>query len=169
VPGALAVEGTAEETGLPDACADAVVAGSAFHWFDHSRTFPEIGRILRPPGVMGLLGNGFDTSVEWVAHLREILGGPHLGRPGHWPSDEELRRYFISGDKQEFPHEQMVDPGLLRDLALSRSSVASLEPDEQQALLERVDALWVQEPELQGRDRARLGYRTRVRRCSGMR
>jgi SAM-dependent methyltransferase len=168
VPEALAVEGTAEDTGLPDSCADAVVAGSAFHWFDQSRAFPEIARILRPPGVLGLLGNRFDTSVEWVARLREILGGAHLGRPGHWPSNEELLQYFAAIDEREFPHEQTVDRGLLRDLALSRSSVATLEAGEQRALLERVDALW-EEPELQGRDCARLGYRSRVRRCSGLR
>jgi hypothetical protein len=53
-------------------------------------------------------------------------------------------------------------------LALSRSSVATLEAAEQEALLERVAGLWAAEPELQGHDRARLGYLTRVRRCSGL-
>jgi SAM-dependent methyltransferase len=169
VPQVRALDGTAEETGLADACADAVVAGSAFHWFDRARAFPEITRILRAPGVVGLLGNGFDPSVQWAAHLREILGGSRLGRPGHWPSDEELVEYFDSVQEREFPHEQTVDRDLLRDLALSRSSVATLEAVEQERLLRRVDALWVSEPELQGRDRARLGYLTRVRRCSGLR
>jgi SAM-dependent methyltransferase len=169
VPVARVVDGTAEQTGLADACADAVVAGAAFHWFDRVRAFPEISRILRSPGVMGLLGNSFDTSVQWVAHLREILGGSRLGRPGHWPSDEELLQYFGSVEEREFPHEQTVDRDLLRDLALSRSSVALLERPERSVLLERVTALWVDEPELQGRDRARLGYLTRVRRCSGLR
>lgn len=168
LPDAHAVDGTAEETGLPDACADAVVAGAAFHWFDQARALPEIARILRPPGIVGLLGNGFDTSAQWVAHLREILGGSRLGRPGHWPTDEELRQYFDSVAEREFPHEQTVDRDLLKDLALSRSSVAMLEPHSQQALLARVDALWVDEPELQGHDHARLGYLTRVRRCSGL-
>jgi SAM-dependent methyltransferase len=166
---ARAVNGTAEQTGLPDACADAVVAGSAFHWFDRARAFAEIERILRPPGIVGLLGNGFDTSVQWAVHLREILGGTRLGRPGHWPSDEELLEYFRSVEEREFRHEQVVDRDLLRDLALSRSSVAVLEAGEQAALLDRVAALWVQEPELRGHDRVRLGYLTRVRRCSGLR
>jgi SAM-dependent methyltransferase len=169
LPEVGAVDGTAEETGLPDACADAVVAGAAFHWFDRARTFPEIARILRPPGVLGLLGNGFDSSVQWVVHLREILGGSRLGRAGHWPSEEELLQYFGLVEEREFPHEQTVDRDLLRDLALSRSSVAMLEAGEQEALLERIAALWQQEPELQGRDVARLGYLTRVRRCYGLR
>jgi len=169
VPGAVVVEGTAEQTGLPDSCADAVVAGSAFHWFDNARAFPEIARILRPPGILGLLGNRFDTSLKWVARLREILGGSHLGRPGHWPTDEELRQRFTSVQEREFPHEQTVDRGLLRDLALSRSSVATLEPGEQRGLLARIDALWTQEPELQDQPSATLGYATRARRCSGLR
>ncbi len=169
VPEARAVDGTAEETGLPDACADAVVAGAAFHWFDRARAFPEIARVLRSPGVMGLLGNGFDTSVQWVAHLREILGGSRLGRPGHWPSEQELLQHFGSVKDCEFPHEQTVDRDLLRDLALSRSSIAALEEPERAVLLEHLAALWVNEPELQDRARARLGYLTRVRRCSGIR
>ncbi|MGO9956486.1 MAG: class I SAM-dependent methyltransferase [Solirubrobacteraceae bacterium] len=169
LPEGRAVDGTAEQTGLPDACADAVVAGAAFHWFDHARAFPEIVRILRPPGLLGLLGNGFDTSVQWVGQLREILGGSRLGRPGHWPSEGDLLRYFGSVQEREFPHEQTVDPDLLRDLALSRSSVAMLNAGEREALLGRLAALWRQEPELRGRDRARLGYLTRVRRCGGLR
>jgi len=168
LPEVRVVDGTAEETGLPDACADAVVAGAAFHWFDHARALSEIARILRLPGVVGLLGNGFDTSVGWVVRLREILGGSRLGRAGHWPSEEELRQHFDSVEEREFAHEQTVDRHLLRDLALSRSSVAMLEAGEREALLERVAALWVQEPELQGRDRVRLGYLTRVRRCCGL-
>jgi hypothetical protein len=78
-------------------------------------------------------------------------------------------QHFTSVEEREFPHEQTVDRDLLRDLALSRSSVALLETGEQEALLERVAALWGQEPELQRRDRAQLGYLTRVRRCSGLR
>ena len=169
LPEVRVVTGTAEETGLPGACADAVVAGAAFHWFDRAHAFPEIARILRSPGVLGLLGNRFDSSVQWVVHLREILGGSRLGRVGHWPSEEELLQYFGSGEEREFPHEQTVDRDLLRDLALSRSSIAMLEAGEQEALLDRVAALWRQEPELQGHDVARLGYLTRVRRCSGLR
>jgi len=154
---------------LPEVCADAVVAGAAFHWFDRARAFPEIARILRSPGVLGLLGNRFDSSVQWVVHLREILGGSRLGRVGHWPSEEELLQYFGSVEEREFPHEQTVDPDLLRDLALSRSSIAMLEAGEQEALLDRVAALWREEPELQGQDVVRLSYLTRVRRCSGLR
>ncbi len=62
-----------------------------------------------------------------------------------------------------------MDRGLLRDLALSRSSVATLEPEERRSLLDRIDRLWDEEPELGGRDRVSLPYATRVRRCRALR
>jgi SAM-dependent methyltransferase len=169
VPEASLRAGSAEETGLPDGSVDAVVAGAAFHWFDRSRAFAEIGRILRPPGILGLLGNGFDGSADWVIHLRELLGGARLGHPGHWPDPPELGLWFDRIEDREFAHEQTVDRALLVDLALSRSSVASLGEAERAPLLARIDALWDEEPELRGRDSALLPYLTRVRRASGLR
>ena len=169
IPSVRVVAGTAESTGLPDACADAVVAGSAFHWFDHARALPEIVRILRAPGVLGVLGNTFDLSQRWVGGLREVLDGSRLGRAGNRLTAEELAAYFVSVQDREFGHEETVDHDRLRDLALSRSGIALLETEEQEALLERLDRLWVDEPELLGRDHAQLRYLTRVRRCVGLR
>ena len=169
VPEAQLIEGTAEQTGLPGQCVDAVVAGSAFHWFDRSRAFPEIVRILRRPGILGLLGNGFDTSHPWVARLREILGGSRLGRAGHWPEVAELLGQFTDVDERKFAHEQDVDRDQLLDLALSRSSVAMLESGAREALLGQISQLWEADPELQGRASATLRYLTRVRRCRGLR
>jgi SAM-dependent methyltransferase len=168
VPGAQVIAATAEQTGLPERSVDAVVAGAAFHWFDRPRVFAEISRILRRPGILGLLGNGFDTTSPWVARLREILGGSRLGRPGHWPDPAELRQRFSEVDEREFPHEQKIDRGQLLDLARSRSSVAMLEPGEREALLGQIKQLWEHDPELRGRASATLGYLTRVRRCRGL-
>lgn len=165
VPSVDVVAASAESTGLPARSADAVVAGAAFHWFDRARTLPEITRILRPCGTLGLLGNGFDTSASWVRRLQEILGGPRLGRPGHWPSPDELLAWFDEAEDREFEHDHSVDRQRLRDLAMSRSSVALLPPRPRQALLDRIDALWDEEPELQRGEPITLRYRTRVRRA----
>jgi ubiquinone/menaquinone biosynthesis C-methylase UbiE len=87
LPAATLIVGRAEELPLGDDSGDAVVAGSAFHWFEREPTVAQIARVLRPPGVFGLLGNRFDTSVDRRRHLREHGGGgAAIYRADHWPS-----------------------------------------------------------------------------------
>ncbi len=168
-PGARVLDGVAEQLPLADDSVDAVVAGAAFHWFEHDVAQAEIARVLRAPGVLGLLGNGFDTSVPWVARLREILGPPTIQRPGHWPEPEVLRERYAEVEDREFPHEQRVDRASLRDLASSRSSLAILARDEREEVLAEIDRLWEQEPELAGHTDTLLPWLTRVRRCAHLR
>ncbi len=169
LPAVEALEGTAEALPLKDASVDAVTVGAAFHWFDERPARAEIARVLRPPGVLGLLGNGFDTSPAWVARVREILGPPAIQRPGHWPSVEDLNEDFAEIEDREFPHEQPVDRASLRDLASSRSSLAVLGEPQRQDVLAQLDRLWEQEPELIGRTDVLLPWRARVRRCRRLR
>jgi SAM-dependent methyltransferase/GNAT superfamily N-acetyltransferase len=168
LPSARALTGTAEQLPLGRGSVDAVVVGAAFHWFDQAAAQREIARVLRPPGLLGLLGNSFDTSTPWVAHLRELLGSPAIERPGHWPAVDELRQRFAEVEDREFPHAQPIDAAGLRDLALSRSRVALMGAEEQGALLAALDQLWEREPELVGLGTAMLPWRTRVRRCRGL-
>ena len=51
------VAGTAETTTLPDAIADFVVAGQAFHWFDAKLVRAEFMRVLRPDGWVAIIWN----------------------------------------------------------------------------------------------------------------
>jgi SAM-dependent methyltransferase len=169
LPAAQALAGTAEALPLADASVDAVTVGAAFHWFDERAALAEIARVLRPPGVLGLLGNAFDTTPAWVARVREILGPPAIQRPGHWPSVEDLAEDFAEIEDREFPHEQRVDRASLRDLASSRSSLATMPATERAQVLASLDRLWEQEPELIGRTDVLLPWRTRVRRCRQLR
>ena len=169
LPAVQTLSGTAEALPLADTSVDAVTVGSAFHWFDERLALAEIARTLRPPGVLGLLGNAFDTSPTWVAHVREILGPPAIQRPGHWPSVEALLEDYAEVEDREFPHEQLIDRESLRDLASSRSSLAIMSHDEREAVLSSLDRLWEQEPELIDRERVLLPWRTRVRRCRRLR
>ncbi|HWC82803.1 MAG TPA: class I SAM-dependent methyltransferase [Pseudonocardiaceae bacterium] len=57
------VDAPAEVTGLPDACADVVVASQAMHWFDPARVIPEIARLLRPGGVFAAIDCDFPPAV----------------------------------------------------------------------------------------------------------
>lgn len=165
LPRALVLTGSAEQLPLEDASVDAVAVGAAFHWFDQDLALAEIARVLRPAGILGLLGNGFDTSPSWVARVREILGPPAIERPGHWPSAEVLHERFVEVEEREFPHVQRIDRAGLRDLASSRSTLAVMSDAERQDVLASIDRLWEQEPELAGHRDAELPWRTRVRRC----
>lgn len=79
-PGARVSAGTAEDIPLPDGSVDAVLVGSAWHWFDPVAATAEIARVLRPGGVLGLLWTYYDPLEEWVAELRGI-GGLDEGNP----------------------------------------------------------------------------------------
>jgi len=48
---------SAEATTLPDACADFVVAGQAFHWFEPNAARAEFIRVLRPGGWVAVMWN----------------------------------------------------------------------------------------------------------------
>jgi SAM-dependent methyltransferase len=168
-PDARVFEGVAEQLPLSEACVDAVVVGAAFHWFEHDAAQAEIARVLRPAGLFGLLGNGFDISAPWVGALREILGPPAIQRPGHWPAPEDLRERFADVQEREFPHEQRIDRAGLRDLASSRSSLAILSEEEREQILAEIDRLWEQQPELVGHTDALLPWFTRARRCARLR
>jgi SAM-dependent methyltransferase len=50
-------DGTAEDTGLPDAAVDLVAAGQAYHWFDARAARREFIRILQPQGWVVLIWN----------------------------------------------------------------------------------------------------------------
>jgi SAM-dependent methyltransferase len=51
------VVGTAEATTLPDASADFVVVGQAFHWFDARAARAEFLRVLKPNGWVAVIWN----------------------------------------------------------------------------------------------------------------
>jgi SAM-dependent methyltransferase len=64
-PNFKSVDGTAENTNLPDNSVDFVVAAQAFHWFDREKTRAELKRILRPDGFVG-----FDLERTPARHER---------------------------------------------------------------------------------------------------
>jgi SAM-dependent methyltransferase len=63
------VEGWGEAMPLPDASADAVFVSTAWHWLDAARAVPEIARVLRPGGRLGVIWTSRDRTADWVAEL----------------------------------------------------------------------------------------------------
>ena len=63
-PGVEAHRGSAERIPLPDASADAIFVGDAFHWFDGPAAVGEIARVLRPRGGVALVWNNWWSDGE---------------------------------------------------------------------------------------------------------
>jgi SAM-dependent methyltransferase len=79
-PQVRVLEGWGEAMPLPDACADAVFVSTAWHWLDTARAVPEIGRVLRPGGRLGVIWTSRDRTDDWVAEL-DLLRLPGISRP----------------------------------------------------------------------------------------
>jgi SAM-dependent methyltransferase len=73
VPGVRAVAGRGEAIPFPDGGADAVVASSSWHWMETVPTLGEVGRVLVPGGVLGVLWSGPDPEGPFVVQARALL------------------------------------------------------------------------------------------------
>jgi SAM-dependent methyltransferase len=68
------INGTAEATTLPDQSVDLIVAGQAFHWFNHQGARSEFARILKPGGWVALIWNDRRTaSTPFLRDYEELL------------------------------------------------------------------------------------------------
>jgi SAM-dependent methyltransferase len=72
--------GRGEAIPLPDASADAVFVSSAWHWMDPELAVPEITRVLRDGGRLGVIWTGREPGIEWL-HVDEWFAG-ELGDRG---------------------------------------------------------------------------------------
>ena len=92
-PEAEVLAGRGEDIPLPEASVDVVVISAAWHWLDPDRAVPEITRVLRVGGVLGVMWNSRDMRVPWVAEFSRLarqsrepgrqLDGPPAGRRRH--------------------------------------------------------------------------------------
>jgi SAM-dependent methyltransferase len=71
-PEAEVLAGRGEDIPLPDASVDAVVISAAWHWLDPELAVPEITRVLRVGGVLGVLWTSRDMRVPWVAEFNQL-------------------------------------------------------------------------------------------------
>ncbi|WP_010277635.1 class I SAM-dependent methyltransferase [Paenibacillus senegalensis] len=121
--------GSAEQTELPDHCADFIVSAQAFHWFDHAATKQEFQRIIRPGGKAVLIWNKRLTSgslfLEGYEQLLQDYGTDYTKVDYKNVTDETLHKFFKNGTytKITFTYRQLFDYDGLRG-RLSSSSYA---------------------------------------------
>lgn len=84
--GPVAVRAVGEALPLAAGRADAILVSSAWHWLDADRAIPELARVLRSGGRLGVLRTGVDTEIAWV---RELIRYRHDNHDG--PSGDHLK------------------------------------------------------------------------------
>jgi SAM-dependent methyltransferase len=148
VPQARAVAGSAERIPLRDGSVDAIMVGQAFHWFRRPDADYEFARVLRPGGVVGLLWNLPDRSVEWVPKL--YSASRKLELPGSERFEELDGELFTDLEQASLPSEHLLPgPDGLRDLVHTWSWVITRSRAEQDAIDRRLRILINQHAELQ--------------------
>jgi SAM-dependent methyltransferase len=160
------LDGTAEAIPVGDATADAVAAAQSFHWFDGDLALREIHRVLRPDGRLGLIWNVRDEASDWAERLTAIFDrlsgdGPRY-RDKRWRDAFARTSLFGPLHHQVAYHVHVVSRAEFLDRVLSGSYVASAPEADRRRVVDEVTELLERDPELAGRERIPIPYRTDV-------
>jgi len=156
LPDTPALLGTAEEIPLPDNSVDAVLVAQAWHWFEPARAIPEVIRVLRPGGRLGLVWNTRDERLGWVRELGQIIGSDAD------PVSERvmLPRPFTDLERHRVEWTNYLTPQALIDLVASRSYCITSPADVRTKTLDRVRELLATHPALANNNGLALPYIT---------
>jgi SAM-dependent methyltransferase len=142
-PGIEVLDGTGESIPLADGVADALYVSSAWHWFDPARALPEIARVLRDGGRLGVLWTSRDRDVEWVRDLDRLPGDPPWD--GAAETDHRRRRdvdlaavdgaLFERVERHSFASSRQMRPEDIVELAGTYSAVITAPPDVRKTVL----------------------------------
>ena len=150
-PAARILAGTAEQIPLPDEAADALFVSSAWHWFDPERAVPEIARVLRDGGRLGVLRNSPDSRVDWVGALRQRKDADQRERPRH---DVRLPQGapFAEPSIQESTWLSPMSVDDVLNLLSTYSEVIVDSPQGRRQTRERAASVLAEHPQTRGRD-----------------
>jgi SAM-dependent methyltransferase len=146
VPQARSVAGSAEAIPLADASADAVFAAQAFHWFANDTAVAEIGRVLRPGGVLCLVWNENVEPSPLPDAFRAYFDALHAPSLDAVQSAQPLAEVLGDGtfgklQTTSVPHEQVQTRAGVLAFAQSVSWVAHRSDDERASIGRELDAL----------------------------
>lgn len=146
-PSADTREGTGDAMPLETASADAVVASSSWHWMDDS-ALPEVARVLRDNGVLGVVWSGpewheagADNPLAALALLRRLETRP---KEAEQRREHHVRRLvvpagspFSEPESAQFRWSRAMTGEELVGLIGTYSRVILLPSSEREALMER--------------------------------
>jgi SAM-dependent methyltransferase len=158
------VDGSAEAIPFGDGGADAVVAGSALHWFDLDAALPEIHRVLRPGGRLGFGWNHRDERHPTVAKMSEVI---YSSRPSKQTSGwkrRDWRAAVTAGGFFRDVEQTLIDlvhelpREALEDHLVSYSGLAALSDEDHRRVLAGVGEILDADSSLRNGDRLRLPF-----------
>jgi len=129
------VDGSAEQTTLPDQTVQAIVCAQSFHWFELNQAREEFRRILVPGGKVALIWNKRDVQRDSFAQAYESLLRKYAPEYEHVKHGRlgaaEFGDFFLGGTytKKVFDYGQQLTFDELLGRALS-SSYTPLEGSE---------------------------------------
>lgn len=118
--GVRVLDGSAEAIPLPDASVNAVFVSTAWHWFDPALAIPEIARVLRDGGRLGVIWTSRDRTDDWVAELDLLRLSAVPGEARHWEAGEPRTADQVR-DKLDRHHSVTLPP----DAPFGRAEAAS--------------------------------------------
>ncbi len=169
-PGVRAVCGRGEDLPVRDGALDAVTVSSAWHWLDPDACLPEVARVLRPGGVLGVVWNGPARHIEWVGELlgRSQRTPTEADRPAPIPEGRPDRLLSIpAGLPFSEPEFRAIDwslprtPEQLAGLCGTYSRVTSLDPGQRESVVREAMDYIGSHPMLAGRSLIDLPMRAR--------
>ncbi|KFD43326.1 hypothetical protein IU11_12480 [Cellulosimicrobium sp. MM] len=131
-----------------------VLVAQAWHWFSPAAQ-PEIARVLRPGGRLGIVWNVRDSSVDWVGRFTEII---HRGDTlEHSYREPALSEHLFTTPSTARCRGPTGSTSSLRPLAASRSYLLTL-PRAARGAAGEIDRLVATHPDLAGRTEVDLPY-----------
>lgn len=172
-PGLPIVDAVAESLPFPDADADAITVGTAFHWFDGPAALREFHRVLKPGGGLALIWLQRDETVPWVAELVALVDTyrpTEARRYAETPwqaafESDEGRRLFSTLQYEEYPFEYPVDRQTALQRTASTSFVAAMPEERRNEVLARVTELIDTHPATRGLEQIGLPHVAEVYWC----
>lgn len=139
LPDTPALLGTAEEIPLPDNSVDAVLVAQAWHWVDPERAIPEVARVLRPGGRLGLVWNVRDERLGWVSDLGHIIGHENAADSADVGA---LPAPFTGQERHQVEWTNYLTPQALLDMVASRSYCITAPRQPGRRLCNRFGSSW---------------------------
>jgi ubiquinone/menaquinone biosynthesis C-methylase UbiE len=169
LPGVKALEGSAEAMPVEDGWADAVFVAQAFHWFNGEKTLAECHRVLKPGGVLGLVWNVRDESVDWIAELTRIIDVHERSAPRYrsfeWEKAFKQTALFGPLQQRSFAHAHKGTVEAVVDRVASTSFIAALPDDQRGSVLDQTRDLLLTHPSTAGSSEIETKYLTEVYWC----